>query len=129
MEPGYYLVRRPKSCVKHFGVMTVAPGRRTEVFHLLPTGYETVTPEAFAEGKRVEFGERRPLSEGPAIRERLRSIPTLNPKWSLCGHNCEHAARWVLTGRRQSRQVAAGWAAVGAAAGMLLAVVGIIARR
>jgi hypothetical protein len=126
MEPGYYLVRRRKSCVKHFGVMIVAPGRRAEVFHLLPTGYETVSLEAFAEGRHVEVGERRPLSEGPAVKERLRALPALRPTWSLCGHNCEHAARWVLTGRRRSRQVAAGWAA---AAGMLLALAGLIARR
>ena len=125
MEPGFYLVRRRKCCVQHFGVLAVAPGRPSEVFQLLPAGYQIVDVGTFASGKRFHVGERRPLSEAPGIRERLAALPKRHPRWSLCGHNCEHAARWVLTGRRESRQVAAGWAAAGA----LLALVGLLARR
>ena len=125
MEPGFYLVRRRKACVKHFGVLAVAPGRPAEVFQLLPSGYEITDLESFAAGKRVHVEGWRPLAEAPAIRERLAALPRRHPRWSLCGHNCEHAARWVLTGRRESRQVAAGWAAAAA----LLSLIGLLAGR
>ena len=108
MEEGFHLVRRRKGCVRHYGVLVVRPGVEPRVFQLMPAGYEVVDLEGFAAGHAVKYGERRPLSEAPGIRERLEALPAWKPRWSLCGHNCEHAARWVLTGRRESRQKSVG---------------------
>lgn len=122
MDAGFYLVRRPKCLVRHYGVAAVVPGRPTEVFELLPEGYRVTDLETFGAGRTVTFEDRRPLSEAPRIRSRLAS---LEPEWSLCAFNCEHAARWVLTGRRESRQLPL-WGGVAAA---VLAAFGLLARR
>lgn len=126
MEPGFYLVKRRKCCVKHFGVLLVRPGGLPpEVFQFSPLGYEITDLAGFAEGKRVKVVDRRPFSEAPAIRGRLATLKSAFPDYHLCRHNCEHAARWVLTGRRESRQVAR-WAK---AAAVLLGVLGLVAGR
>jgi hypothetical protein len=119
---GFHLVRRRKGIVCHYGVLLATPEGPTTVFQLVPAGYETVDYAEFAKGRRVAFLDWRPLAEGPAIRERLEALPGRHPRWSLFGHNCEHAARWVLTGRRESRQVAACAAAAAFAASVLLRV-------
>jgi len=122
MDEGFYLVRRPKCFVRHYGVAAVVPGRPTEVFELLPEGYRVSDLETFGAGRTVTFGERRPLAEAPAIRARLAS---LGRGWNLCTFNCEHAARWALTGRRESRQLPL-WGGVAAA---VLVAFGLLARR
>ena len=52
-------------------------------------------------------------------------LVALEPGWNLCSFNCEHAARWVLTGRRESRQLPL-WGGVAAA---VLVAFGLLARR
>ena len=122
MDAGFYLVRRPKCLVRHYGVAAVVPGRPTEVFELLPEGYRVTDLEGFGAGRTVKFGEWRPLSEAPYIRARLARV---EPGWNLCTFNCEHAARWVLTGRRESRQILS-WSRVAAA---VVGVAVLLARR
>jgi hypothetical protein len=122
MDAGFYLVRRPKCVVRHYGVAAVVPGRPAEVFELLPEGYRVTDLETFGAGRSVKFEDWRPLSEAPRIRSRLAA---LEPSWNLCAFNCEHAARWVLTGRRESRQIAS-WSRVAAA---LFGALVLLARR
>jgi hypothetical protein len=73
----------------------------------------------------VSFSDWRPVSAAPGIRARLASLAVERPAWSLCTHNCEHAARWVLTGRRESRQIVS-WSRVAAA---VVGVAVLLARR
>ena len=42
MDAGFYLVRRRKCFVRHFGVLAELPGRPAEVFELLPEGYRVM---------------------------------------------------------------------------------------
>ena len=114
MDAGFYLVRRRKCFVRHFGVLAELPGRPAEVFELLPEGYRVTDLATFGAGRAVSFSDWRPVSEGPGIRARLAALALERPAWNLCTHNCEHAARWVLTGRRESRQIGR-WAGVAAA--------------
>ena len=112
MDGGFYLVRRPKCLVRHYGVLAEIPGRPPEVFELLPEGYRVTDLEGFAAGRTVKFSDWRPLSDAPFIRARLASLRP--SRWNLCSNNCEHVARWVLTGRRESRQIVS-WSRVAAA--------------
>ena len=122
---GYHLVRRFKCPVCHYGILEVPAEGPSTVYELLPGGYRKTDVDGFAAGHRVTFLDWRPLSEGKAILERLEACRETHPRWSLFGHNCEHAARRALFGRRRSRQVTA----CAAAAALVLTVIGIVLRR
>jgi hypothetical protein len=125
MRPGYHLVRRLKCPVCHYGILQVPEAGEPVVFELLPGGYRRTDLDGFAAGRRVTFLDWRPPSEGEAILARLEACRRRHPRWSLFGHNCEHAARRAFFGRRRSRQVTA----CAAAAALLVAAVGIVLRR
>lgn len=124
-RPGFHLVRRFKCPVCHYGILQVPEEGPPLVYELLPGGYRKTDLAGFAAGHRVTFLDWRPLSEGEAILARMEACRKANPRWSLFGNNCEHAARRALFGRRRSRQVGA----CAAAAALLLAVVGLVLRR
>ena len=57
MDAGFYLVRRRKCFVRHFGVLAELPGRPAEVFELLPEGYRVTDLATFAAGRPVSFSD------------------------------------------------------------------------
>ncbi len=60
--------------------------------------------------------------EAEAIQRMKKALE--NPKYDLFGHNCEHFARYVATGRRESTQLQV----AGAAAAGLVALVYVASR-
>jgi hypothetical protein len=130
LRQGFHLVRRWKGVVCHYGVLAALPGRPTTVLELLPEGYGEPDYADFARGRRVTIlDEWRPPSEEKAIRERFSALRGTHPRWTLFGHNCEHTARWALTGRRESRQVSACATAAAVAAVLVLGFVRLVVRR
>ena len=79
------------------------------VVHLLPPRLQV---EAWGRGWQVLA---RATDEDSALARLVEACQ--RPRYELLGNNCEHFARYVVTGKRESRQLqGAGWVAVGLAA-------------
>ena len=103
---GVFLLKRwvPDKGVEHYAVGvsgTVAwriGSMRPTVIQLLPNG---LSHEAWNESQGWEI-LRRSSDEGRAL-TRLASVRSA--RYAVFGSNCEHFARYVVTGIRESRQV------------------------
>ena len=107
LPAGLYLLRQhsPSKGVEHYGILDTGNrlgyGLQPVVIHQTPPGIRVDWLEST--GDWLVLG--RVLDEEGAtarIRMSLR-----NPKYDLFGHNCEHFARFVATGRRESHQIQA----------------------
>ena len=71
-------------------------------------------PHSYLLGNGFKFLQALILEdEADAIARIYRAAE--NPNYDLFGHNCEHFARYVATGRRESTQIqlaVAGWVAL-----------------
>jgi hypothetical protein len=121
---GLYLLKQhsPSKGVEHYGILDTGNrlgyGQQAVVVHQTPPG---IRVDLLAStGEWLVLG--RVLDEAGAIARIRMSLE--NPRYDLFGHNCEHFARFVATGRRESHQLQA----VGAVAG-LIAVVWLGSRR
>jgi len=113
-HPGYYQLARPKAAgfVRHYGVAEGNYLGQCRVFELSPRGCVWTGPQQFADGENVTALSWKPLTEGSEILRRVSEVQRKYSKFSLLGNNCEHAARFIWTGDRESKQVKGfGWAA------------------
>lgn len=108
---GLYLLKQhsPQKSVDHYGIVDVGnrlglqnvDGSHPVVIHQ--------TPPAISLHWLQETGNWDVLGkitdEPEAILRMKKALE--NPKYDLFGHNCEHFARYVATGRRESTQLQA----------------------
>jgi len=104
---GLYLVkqRSPSKGVDHYGILDAGNrlgcGQQPVVVHQTPPGIRV--DWLASTGEWLVLG--RVLDEAGAI-ARIR-MALQNPRYDLFGHNCEHFARFVATGSRESHQLRA----------------------
>ena len=106
---GLYLLKQqsPSKGVSHYGILDV--GNRLAYPNVDQPIVVHQTPPAIrvdwlrSTGSWAVIG--RIVDEGAAI-GRLGTAMA-NPRYDLFGHNCEHFARFVATGRRESSQLQA----------------------
>jgi len=121
LQDGLYLIkqRSAEKGVDHFGILDVGnrirlpdiyPGMQPVVIHQTPPHVQAAWLQDT--GGWEVLG--RITDEADAI-SRMNHARQ-NPSYSLMGHNCEHFARYVATGKRESRQVQVAVAIAGLAA-------------
>lgn len=107
LPPGLYLVkqRSPPKGVDHYGIVDsgnrLGYGWRPLVIQQTPPAIRRDWLETT--GHWLVLG--RLLDEARAIARIRASLR--DPSYDLFGHNCEHFARFVATGRRESHQLQA----------------------
>lgn len=109
LNDGLYLVRQKSAAkgVDHYGILDV--GNRInhpQVLPIQPVVIHQSPPRIQIEwlqntGEWIVLGNI--TDEADAI-ARMRKAAE-NPNYDLFGHNCEHFARYVATGRRESTQI------------------------
>jgi hypothetical protein len=109
LEPGLYLLKRQSETkvVEHYGVLDI--GNRLSrtsawppepvVVHQTPPQV-TITP--FHETGTWQLLAK--VEDEAGARERIREA-VKKPEYDLFGHNCEHFARFVALGKRESTQL------------------------
>jgi len=112
LEDGLYLVQQRSASkgVDHFGILDIGnrighpdvDGRQPVVIHQ--------TPPSLAMNWLQDTGEWKVLGR---ITDERDAIDRMNKAWetpnyNLFGNNCEHFARYVATGVRESKQVQSG---------------------
>ena len=112
LENGLYLVVQKSRAkgVDHYGILDVGnriqhPSVRSQqptVIHQSPPRIQIDWLQNTGEWKVLA----RITDEVDAI-ARIKKAAE-NPNYDLFGHNCEHFARYVATGKRESKQVQAG---------------------
>ena len=119
---GIFLVKRISTAIpskEHFGF--VVSGKFLRSFDL--SGYKAKVIHKVNTGVFQESYDPRnwqvihKMSQNEIPMAVLRAKLTLNDRYDLLSDNCEHFARFVTTGRKESLQVqsAIGWAAIGLA--------------
>jgi len=118
LSDGLYLLRQKSQAkgVDHYGILdvgnrlahpSVAPGMQPVVLHQTPPQIQvnwlqdTGTWDVLAK-----------ITDEKDALERLKRAAS-DPQYNLFGHNCEHFARYVATGKKESRQVQAAVAVAG----------------
>ena len=112
LDDGFYLLRQKSEAkgVDHYGILDVGNRmRHPQVNSPQPVVIHQRPPRIRMDwlqntGQWTVLG--RITDEADAI-QRLHSAAE-NPSYNLFGHNCEHFARYVATGKRESTQVQAG---------------------
>jgi hypothetical protein len=115
LQAGTYVVSRPKltGFGTHYGVLATAipPFHRDEVLHLTRNGPKVVTFSEFARGRKVRIQEGAPPEKVQEIIQRAQTLLRWPKPYDLVSNNCEHAARWIVSGKAESRQInGVGWA-------------------
>jgi len=109
LPPGMYLVKCPtrKGIGDHFGVLAIPilPWSKEEVFELTDKGHFLVDLESFANGGRVMILDRLPEGQVQEAITRARKLINANRNYNLIDYNCEHAARYVISGKLESHQI------------------------
>jgi len=119
---GLYLVKQqsPSKGVEHYGILDTGNrlgyGRQPVVVHQTPPGIRA--DWLAGTGGWLVLGR---VLAGATARIQMS---LQNPRYDLFGHNCEHFARYVATGRRESHQLQAVVAMAG-----VVAVVWLSSRR
>lgn len=114
---GLYFLKRPsrEKGVDHYGILDVGNRiRHPEVDGCLPVLIHMTPPTLsieWFEGAEVWTVLGRIEDEAKAI-QRIHSA-SRNPAYHWFGNNCEHFARFVAMGTRESKQVQAGTAIAG----------------
>lgn len=110
LNDGLYLVRQKSAAkgVDHYGILDVGNriGHPEIIFPVQPVVIHQRPPRIQIDwlqntGEWAVLGQI--TDEADAI-ARMRKAAE-NPNYDLFGHNCEHFARYVATGRRESTQV------------------------
>jgi len=110
LNDGLYLIKQRSAtkAVDHYGILDVGnrlrlpnvlPGQQPVVIHQSPPQVQLVWLQQT--GSWEVLGQI--TDEGDAI-ARIHNA-SQNPQYNLIGHNCEHFARYVATGKRESHQV------------------------
>lgn len=110
LQDGFYLVRQQAATkgVDHYGILDV--GNRLRHPHV-GFGMQPVVIHQTPPRIRIDWlqatGQWTVLGH---ITDEVHAINRIelasrNPTYSLVGHNCEHFARFVATGKRESTQV------------------------
>jgi hypothetical protein len=120
LPPGLYLLMQhsPSKGVEHYGILDTGNrlgyGLQPVVIHQTPPGIRVDWLASTREWLIVG----RVLDEAGAMARIRMSLQ--NPRYDLFGHNCEHFARFVATGRRESHQLQAVVAVAGIVTLMIL---------
>lgn len=112
LDDGLYLIKQRSAAkgVDHYGILDVGnrlkipnvfPGQQPVVIHQTPPQLQLTWLQHT--GQWEVMGHI--TDEGDAV-ARIHHARQ-DPKYNLLGHNCEHFARYVATGKRESRQVQA----------------------
>jgi hypothetical protein len=124
---GLYLVKQksPNKGVDHYGIVDI--GNRSHIqnsfgFFSRPTVIHQAPPKLRADwfettGMWTVLGK---ITDETMARQRLKEAAA-NPAYDLFGNNCEHFARFIATGKRESTQLQ------GVVALACLAVVAVVA--
>jgi hypothetical protein len=111
-QDGLYLLKQKslEKGVDHYGIMDVGNRlRHPQVNGLHPPTVIHQAPPSIRLDWLQDTGTWEMLgritNEGDAI-DRL-NIALKNPTYDLFGHNCEHFARYVATGKKESTQIQA----------------------
>ena len=110
LDDGLYLIKQRSAAkgVDHFGILDV--GNRLRIPQVLPGQQPVVlhqTPPQMQLAWLQETGQWEVLgriTDEPDAINRIQHARQ-DPHYNLFGNNCEHFARYVATGRRESRQV------------------------
>lgn len=107
LADGLYLLKQgsPEKGVDHYGILDI--GNRLGRRHASEPVVIHQTPPAIRFDWLRDTGHWAVLgkvTDEAAALERIR-IALMNPRYDLFGHNCEHFARFVATGRRESTQL------------------------
>lgn len=127
LPPGFYLISRDKhgGPGTHYGLLEIGPATayvKDNVFEQQRIGgYRVIPFEEFQGGKAVTIHEGKPPEAAKEILERARALPAWKPAYDFIVNNCEHAARFVYSGKHESSQIA-GLVVLGAAAAALTVV-------
>ncbi len=107
LKPGLYLVTRHKlgGAVNHYGILMKRRDGQVRVFQFNPDGCRMLSPEEFAAGNQIVVRSRVPDDEVRGAFRRAEQFVKEGSKYNAATNNCEHAARWIAEGRRQSPQV------------------------
>lgn len=123
-----HLVRRAKlSGVpgQHFGVALEYMFGDSEVFDLVyRRGLRAQSPEVFAQGRRLE--KVMTLSDQASITAAVGRLQEQRDgywpgRYDPLGRNCEHVARYIVTGREESLQANGAWFLAGLLGVMIVA--------
>jgi hypothetical protein len=110
---GLFLVRQRSTTklVDHYGILDV--GNRLGLPQVLP-GQQPVVVHQYPPGLRGDWLQNTgawdmlgPITDEPFAIERFHHARR-DAKYDLFGNDCEHFARFVATGKKQSTQVQAG---------------------
>jgi hypothetical protein len=95
------LVSRPKlnGLGRHYGVLI----DNTTCYDLQPIGIRKLTLDEFAEGHAIRREQEIPAS--PVILRRLQHLSQKPLRYGLLKFNCESFARYLLTGKAESKQI------------------------
>ena len=125
LTDGLYLVmqRSPGKAVDHYGILDIgnrlavggADGINPVVVHQTPPGIKADWLQHTGEWRVLGR-----ITDEPFAIARYRAA-LANPKYDLFGHNCEHFARFVATGVRESKQLQAAAVVAGLAALVMVA--------
>lgn len=121
LNDGLYLIKQRSAAkgVDHYGILdvgnrvrlpSVLAGQQPVVIHQTPPHVQA----AWLQDTGAWEVMGRITDEHDAI-TRIQHARE-NPQYNLIGHNCEHFARYVATGKRESRQVQIGVFIAGLAA-------------
>lgn len=117
---GLYLVKQksPEKGVDHYGILDI--GNRVQ--HPGVDGINPVVIHQAPPSLRVDWFQNTGLwevlgrvTDEPMARQRLHNAAAM-PNYDLFGNNCEHFARFVATGKRESTQLQAAGVVAGLAA-------------
>jgi hypothetical protein len=115
-QMGYYLLGRPKiaGLIRHFGVAKINEFGQSWVFEFDPKGARFSEWQEFTDGEHVTAEAWKPLTECFEIEGRIQELQAAAPDFNAITQNCEHVARYIWSGERESKQVKGyGWAAAG----------------
>lgn len=84
---------------KHYGVYL----GDDKCFDLQPFGIRQISLEEFSSGYRIKIEHEVPLTK--EIYRRVTRIASMKIRYSLFMFNCESFARYMVTGKAESRQV------------------------
>lgn len=106
ISPGIYLVSRPKlaGSVTHYGVLMKRRDGRVRVVQFDEKGCRLLSFLEFADGGRVTVHRRVPPGEIRDALRRAEGFVREGSRYAAFTNNCEHAARWIVEGRRESPQ-------------------------
>lgn len=121
---GLYLVKQKSETkgVEHYGILDIGNRRQDPNFWdgrpvVIHQVFPTLRADLFERtGQWAVLGR---ITDETMAFERMREAAK-NPKYDLFGNNCEHFARFVATGRRESLQLQGAAIAAGALALLFL---------